>query len=66
MKDTRLSGHGLLYEGRTRGWYRSETMGPGPAICSCGAESPPLPTTAERKRWHAQHKDAVRNPRKDL
>lgn len=32
----------------------------GRALCECGAESPVLPSTAARKRWHREHKDAIR------
>ena len=54
-----LAGHGLQHEGRVpHTWdYGS---GEGVAECACGAQSESLPTTAARKRWHEQHKDAIR------
>lgn len=55
----RVKGHTLRYEGQTRGYWRSERMGPGPGICSCGVESEVLPTTAARQRWHRAHKGEV-------
>jgi hypothetical protein len=57
----RLAGHGLRWEGR---WYDIASgrtfNGPGYARCSCGTRSPDLPSTTARKRWHREHKDAVR------
>jgi hypothetical protein len=64
---TRVSGHGLLHEGRpvlvagccgtpgnhgVRNTY--DAMGHG--MCVCGATSPCEDTTAARQRWHRQHK----------
>lgn len=51
---TLLPGHTLQFEGHAR--YGREGR------CSCGAKSEALPTAAARKRWHAEHKDALRMP----
>lgn len=64
---SRVVGHELRNEGRVfrigERYYASlgsgERNGPGSARCSCGAESPSLPTTAARQRWHRQHKADV-------
>ena len=42
------------------GYYRLTYQSKGAGYCECGAESPELPSTAARKRWHAGHKDAIR------
>ena len=58
----RVVGHGLYGEGwpwigtKIQALYRS---GPGMAKCECGQMSDLLPSTAARKRWHAQHKQDV-------
>ena len=64
-RNTRLAGHALRSEGkpcepvpgggwcRRRGWL-------GRALCECGERSPDLGTDGARKRWHAEHKQAVR------
>lgn len=31
------------------------------ARCSCGEESPVLPNDAQRRKWHANHKQALRD-----
>ena len=54
---TLVKGHTLLFEGRVS-TYHGYGTGPGRGRCSCGAESETLPTTAARKRWHREHKDA--------
>ncbi|MET9339247.1 hypothetical protein [Nonomuraea sp. NPDC003804] len=71
-KNTRLSGHTLRSEGKpfqwsteSRRYVRTNTLygantGDGVALCSCGTRSPMLHSNAERKRWHALHKDDVR------
>jgi hypothetical protein len=41
--------------------WRPTKGGAGRALCECGKKSPVLPSTAARKRWHRQHKDAVRD-----
>lgn len=70
MKRTAIRGHALQYEGRAAepdsigpSWpllrltYKSE----GVAYCECGAQSPVLPSTAARQRWHRNiHKAEVR------
>lgn len=62
---TLLKGHIMGDEGCARGddgmilW---DAKGPGRGKCSCGALSEILPTRAARKRWHREHKDAIRNP----
>jgi hypothetical protein len=66
---TRVAGHGLWSEG----WPVIATPGQGPgwrpgshrgdigrALCECGEMSEPLLSAAERKRWHREHKEAVR------
>lgn len=76
MRRSFLKGHGLIREGRpsflsdlcSSGYchyylQRDYEVGPawdGHARCSCGAVSPHLPTVAARKRWHREHKDALR------
>jgi hypothetical protein len=67
MRNTRLSGHGLNSEGAAyeRGGYTGNAWVParswtGVALCECGETSPVLESNGARKRWHAQHKDAVR------
>lgn len=67
-KNTRLSGHTLQSEGSPFEWYdggegarwvRSSTAS-GKARCSCGETSGVLSSTGARKRWHAAHKDEIR------
>ena len=41
------------------GWHMG-VGGDGHGVCLCGAISPHLASSVARKRWHAQHKDAVR------
>lgn len=64
MISNRLAGHELRYEGRVFdaavGLVNSLVNGRGATRCSCGEWSPVLPSTAARKRWHREHKDAVR------
>lgn len=59
MKPNRLPGHELRNEGRVYDLHGQRTCC-GPAICSCGAQSEELHSTAARQRWHRQHKDAIR------
>lgn len=60
---TVLKGHSLLDEGAAysidgcRIWY---TRGDGHGKCSCGALSDPLPSNSQRKQWHRDHKELVR------
>jgi hypothetical protein len=55
----RVSGHGLLREGRAfiDGTYTGKAVGYG--LCECGESSPVFDSTAERQRWHVQHKARV-------
>ena len=56
---TLLKGHTLLGEGRPiETCFRG--IGKGKAYCSCGQLSPVLECTAARKRWHKEHKQAIR------
>jgi hypothetical protein len=54
-----LVGHKLLNEGRIyeNGAYRIRV---GPTRCTCGNESPSLPSDNARRNWHRGHKEAVR------
>lgn len=67
-----VKGHGLQGEGlafvdescppwnpRPRLVYDQEGRG----LCGCGEWSPVLPSTAARKRWHREHKQAVLDQR---
>ena len=36
---------------------------PGWPRCECGERAPTLPSDAARKRWHREHKEAVRAAR---
>jgi hypothetical protein len=61
MQPNRLVGHELRWEGRLDNYvYARNRNGEGSTRCTCGALSPVLPSTAARKRWHREHKDAVR------
>jgi hypothetical protein len=60
MQPNRLAGHYMLREGRLNYGMDGWPNGPGSVPCACGEKSPVLPTTAARKRWHGEHKDAVR------
>lgn len=64
---TRLVGHGLRYEGAAFQRYANgvdnlmrEQSGPGYAKCECGALSPWLSNRSQRKTWHKDHKDDLR------
>ncbi|TDC34204.1 hypothetical protein E1211_17810 [Micromonospora sp. 15K316] len=59
MKSNRLAGHTLPNEGRLydRGIY---LVREGAIRCSCGDVSPFLPNATARRRWHREHKAAVR------
>lgn len=65
---TQLRGHGLLCEGRPFAvWVTGAEVptflgpsGDGVGLCSCGAHSDVVPTNAARRRWHNEHKDAIR------
>ena len=74
MKRTALRGHALQHEGGAMEVWdprsyspeiNGQKVGPtyepiGKALCQCGEWSPVLPSTAARKRWHTDHKAAVR------
>lgn len=60
MSTNRLIGHGLRHEGRYWTGFRYVSGGMAPGVCECGAESRPLPSAADRKRWHRDHKDDLR------
>jgi hypothetical protein len=59
----RLAGHTLPCEGRVQlgGHIIGDGSGEGRACCSCGRESPLLPSTRARKQWHRDHKNDVRS-----
>lgn len=64
---TRLSGHGLLAEGKPfrlnkeTGMYERAAFGrEGSGLCSCGAVGPWQYRDADRRRWHRRHKEEVR------
>jgi len=65
-KRHRVAGHALRREGAafdergrllSRGLYNQANSGH--AKCECGALSEDLPSTAARKRWHAEHKASL-------
>lgn len=65
----RLSGHTLRNEGaaQMRRTIHIDTIVYMPtwtrrgfAVCSCGEESPVLPSNGRRKQWHRDHKEAIR------
>ncbi|GAA2347487.1 hypothetical protein [Dactylosporangium salmoneum] len=62
---TRVAGHGLLREGAIydeNGHLPHGAVvrsGPGRGKCECGSLSEVLPSTAARRRWHADHKGEV-------
>ena len=70
MRHTAIRGHALRSEGKAyeRGdeqrWvrvsYGRAYQHLGVALCECGETSERLDSDAERKRWHRQHKEAVR------
>lgn len=65
MNRNRLAGQGVAGEGAAhefdRAGYRWRILGhTGFALCSCGAHSPVYDTTAARKQWHRNHKNAIR------
>lgn len=66
-ENIRIAGHALLREGLPyddQGRYPLSSQGEkqqqGRAKCSCGALSPNLPSGAQRKAWHREHKAEVR------
>jgi hypothetical protein len=59
-KQLRVPGHTLPWEGRVSDYtaYWGVRGGSGRTHCSCGEQSPELPSTAARQRWHREHKEA--------
>lgn len=57
----RLPGHTLPCEGRVQlgGHIIGDGSGEGRARCSCGKDSPLLPSTRARKQWHRDHKNDI-------
>lgn len=59
----RVAGHGLLREGWPYGddgiemFFKDDT---GRGKCKCGAMSEPVETIAARRRWHREHKEAMK------
>lgn len=64
MGSNRLAGHELSNEGRIYG-DGIYIVREGKTRCSCGVESPVLPSANARRRWHANHKDEVRGAMAD-
>ena len=67
MRRTALPGHALRSEGKP---YQlgdesaPDVRAPGPggyALCECCTSSSWLTSDGARKRWHAAHKEAIRN-----
>jgi hypothetical protein len=58
VRSNRLAGHTLPNEGRVFGYQLGCMVGS--ARCSCGEESPSLPSANARKKWHREHKDKIR------
>jgi hypothetical protein len=57
---TLVKGHTLLFEGQPCLTLRRTGRGPGK--CSCGLYSDEgLTSNAARKRWHAAHKEEIKN-----
>jgi hypothetical protein len=60
-----LRGEGAAFARPREGWSSGDrrlyvgTGGPGVALCSCGASSDWLQSGAERRRWHAAHKQEM-------
>lgn len=73
MKSTRLKGHALMFGGHPYiysdydGGYHLAGLGcsTGVATCSCGVRSQKLSSTAERRRWHRDHKEQMRAQMRD-
>jgi hypothetical protein len=71
-KNTRLPGHTLKAEGKPFVWSQysrryvralvvySREVKEGCGMCSCDEVSQTLHSDAERKRWHAIHKQRIR------
>lgn len=65
MRSNRLAGHELPNEGRIY-WNGIYIVREGQTRCSCGVESPTLPSANARRRWHANHKDEVRGTKVEV
>ena len=72
MRRTNLPGHALRSEGKPYVWSTDEGVGwtqpwdkrpAGVALCQCGWTSAELLSDGQRKRAHAEHKEAVINER---
>jgi len=65
----RLVGHALFNEGAPfdnngrRIWPGNDPYPQGRGQCECGEKSAVEVSAAARKRWHREHKQAVRNAR---
>lgn len=61
---TRLAGHAMSWEGQaldsTGRFADRNSRSAGRTRCECGQWSPELPSNGARKRWHREHKTAVR------
>lgn len=59
-------GHGLSAEGAPHD-ERGDRIGSntvsgiGRGLCACGATSDVLPSAGQRRRWHREHKQAIRD-----
>lgn len=67
MRTNRLAGHELPHEGKathkTRPNFAPSQTGKqeGHTYCSCGEQSPELPSDNARKKWHRNHKNDIRS-----
>lgn len=57
-RSTRLAGHTLPNEGDVRDAHGYKLRAAS-TQCSCGEQSPILSNTAQRRKWHAEHKAAI-------
>ncbi len=62
-RSNRLAGHTLPFKGRVHlgTTIIGDGNGQGRTKCSCGDDSPMLPSTAARKKWHRDHKNDIRS-----
>jgi hypothetical protein len=66
VASSRLAGHGLVGEGwpfTAPGVSGYRRTGEGMGRCECGDYFPVLPSTAQRQRWHCNHKNDIRSER---
>ncbi len=67
MRRTSLRGHALQSEGKpyapgeTSPWLRVYGSSTGVALCECDETSPVLSSNGARQRWHAAHKEEIRD-----